>query len=364
MRKCIALLCVLSGALFASAEVTNRAESLMKQTGRIPELPALNCDTVLTVDGYAVRVVKNEGKVTHIGLNLFSGELKNSIGRSLLDYIEEALLAKSQGIRDDYYKKVAVTNGSVTDFRELPADTPCQINTRNSRTMEFEWTSGAKRISVTVPVSYDTGMSGSRSDIENGLIGRVRKSDGKRHSFGPVDTTRLEAYGEELFIYPGAIYQTKGITRNVYFESDENDVISPVWNTAYPLESMANAFLFPAEKYGDIMLNLTVLKHEYGEKETLTVPLNRFLAACEDDGCVAYWGVEKYENGLLKGALFLYNQGRGYDHVFRIECNPAEVIAGGAEIKARGGLFIPTNNVNKLFAPYVKKTEKEKIKYE
>lgn len=54
---------------------------------------------------------------------------------------------------------------------------------------------------------------------------------------------------------------------------------------------------------------------------------------------------------------------QGYDHVFSIECKPEDVIDGNGTIKARASLYIPTNNVDNLFQPYVKKSKNEKINY-
>lgn len=92
--------------------------------------------------------------------------------------------------------------------------------------------------------------------------------------------------------------------------------------------------------------------------------MDRFLAYCEEEGCVPFWGVEKFHNGKLEGALFIYNQDQGYDHVLKIDCIPQEVIEGKGSITARASLFVPTNNVNNLFQPYIKKTDKERIRYD
>ena len=140
--------------------------------------------------------------------------------------------------------------------------------------------------------------------------------------------------------------------------------LKPVWTTAQPLESMANLFLFPSEAYGEKMIELTVLKHEYGTREKLTVPLAGLLAVCESEGCETYWGVETYENGLLCGALFFRNRRGGYDHVLKIECNPTEVIGGTGKLTARASLYVPTNNIHNLMAPIPDKEGKSrKIRY-
>ena len=131
-----------------------------------------------------------------------------------------------------------------------------------------------------------------------------------------------------------------------------------------PMFGVANLFICPSELYGNQKLNVTVLKHKYGEKETFTITVDQLLAYAEKTGCLPFWGMERFEDGRLEGSLFLYNRIQGYDHVFKVVCTPADVIGGAGEIEARASLFVPTNNVQNLYAPYQKKAEDKKIRYE
>lgn len=354
MRTCLPTLLAAGMCLCAGAQNPGFA-------GRIAVPDQAECDTVVDVDGYSVRIIKENGGVGHIGLHLFADEAKLSADGDLLGYLEEAMLARCMDIGDERYAKVVVRAGSPDDFRNITPDTPCSVTTVDSKTMTVEWTVADGEVAVTMPVGYDTAAEGTRSEIENSFIARLGSSTASRPKFGRVDTGGLVPYGEDKYLYPGSKYQSKDVTRNIYFETDS---LNPVWDAEFPLESMANLFIYPADGYADPEVELTILKHEYGEKRTVTLPLSRLLAVCEDEGCMAYWGVENYADGVLTGALFMYNRRKGYDHVFRIECSPAEVIGEGGPIKVRGSLFIPANNVYDLYSPYVRKTDKEKINYD
>ena len=333
----------------------------MNRLGESAIVDTADCDTVVALDGYNVRIVKKDSLVSHAGLYLFADNMKKALGKELLGFIEEALLAKSMKIDDERYDRLSITSGSIGDFRHLSPDSACTVNNNNAKTRTVEWPLAEKLLAVTIPINYDIAAKGTRTDIENALIAKIKAFNGKRNEYGKIDSTLLEEYGEAGFVYTGNTYLNKYITRNVYLNTDS---ISPLWDADYPLESISNLFIMPSDAYGDMPVELTILKHEYGEKESFKVSLNQLLAACEDEGCVAYWGVEKFEDGVLEGALFLYNQPMGYDHTVKVLCRPAEVIAEGAEITARAGLFIPTNNIHELVAPYIKKSDDEKIKYE
>lgn len=326
---------------------------------QLPE--ELEYDTICNVNDYSVRIIKEQGKISRIGLNLFNAEIKKSVDRNLLCFVEEALLAKVINFKSDLYNRLVITNGSLADFKLLSPVSDLSINVLNSKNMTIEWTLNDKHISVTLPCNYDTSYSGTRSDIEDAFIAKLRSFRGNRIPFEPIDTLKLEPYGEDKLIYAGNSYQSKLITRHIYLNSED---LSPVCDTSSPIESIANLFIFPSEISDSIKVELKILKHEYGEKEDVVVPLSRFLAACEDDGCVAYWGTEKYENGVLEGTLFLYNHITGYDHVIKIDCSPEDILINKkGKLQARASLFIPTNNVQDLYSPYIEKPESKRIKY-
>ncbi len=355
--KNIALSCgvaALAWCAFASAS----ALAPITEAGRGEAGVLLECDTVMNVGGYSVHIIREDGEETFAGLNLFSEEMKESFDRDLLGRIETDLYKMALRKPGAEEAVTRIVKGKAADFKAITPQTPCSVNSDNARSLAVAWTVNGKRVEVALPVSYETAGAGNRSETENLLIKKIRESDGKRKAF-KIATDDLEPYGESLYVLPGGSYLSKDVTRNVYPDS----ALNPVWDSAYPRESLANLFIFPSDRYGEVMMEVTVLKHEYGEKEQLTVPVASLLAAMENEGCTPYWGVEKMEDGTLEGALFLFNSRRGYDHVLRIECRPEEVIGGKGTIKGRASLYIPTNNVDNLNAPYIEKSEDEKIKY-
>lgn len=319
-----------------------------------------DCDTIVVYDGYHVHIIKNNGMLIHAGLNLFNDDVKESFGRDILNRLETELLKICLG-KDGEDTSVQVVSGNSMNFKNISPETSCSITESDSRNLSVEWDTERRPVKVTMPLNYQIIKGGSRAEIEEAFISNVKKCE-KRRSEVTFDLETAEPYGDDKYIIPGSSYLDKDITRNAFLTTDS--VINPVWDSEYPLESMANMFICPNDHYGDIELNITVLKHEYGEQEKFLVRLENFLAYCEEEGCIPFWGVERFKDGKLEGALFLYNQGRGYDHVLKIDCNPQEVIEGNSAITARASLFVPTNNVDNLFQPYIKKNDKEKIRYD
>lgn len=323
------------------------------------------CDTLVNVDGYNVHIICEDGLVSQIGLNLFSDDMKNSMDRSLLEFIETALLAKILNEDKGSFENLKIAEGTLSDFKGIDYQSPYTLTAVDSKDWALEWDLGNKKIVLSLPIGYDIIQEGSRGEIENEFIKKLQaKKNTERKSFRNYSHEELKRYGEDLYFLPGDTYISKDINRNTIFEKEDSISFKPVWNISHPVESIGNMMIYPSSIYSNPILDVTILKHEYGETENIEITLNKFIAICENEGCIPFWGVENFDGEKLQGALFLYNPFQGYDHVLKIECKPEEIINGTGKIKGRASLYIPTNNVHNLFSPYVPKTEDEKIKYD
>ena len=323
-------------------------QSLLIALGN-PDLSEMeSCDTTFKHLGYHLRLIMHDSEIEHIGLNLFNDDLKASIDKEMLDFVEATLLAKILDVELTTNSEFIFYNGGIENLQKVSTETPCKINNLNSRFLSFEWElNSAKTLRLDVPVSYQSFYEGNRSEIEDKLISKIKSSKLVRVPNEERSKTQRQPYGEDLYLLPGTTYLNPEINRNIYILSDS--IIQPVWSIDYPAESISNLFLYPSNKYGLKDLEITVLKHEYGEKESFNTDIEKLLAVCEKDGCIPYWGLESYDGNTLLGSLFLYNWKHGYDHVLKIECCPTEIIKGTGTIKARASLFIPTNNIQTLF---------------
>lgn len=360
MKKVLSLVATLSmTVLLCAYNSTEDVPKPVTSTDSNETKVLLDCDTIIIMGGYTFHIIRDNGEEVFSGIKLFHDDMKKAMDKALLERIESDLYKLAIPSKDSKGVLTKIVKGEISDFKSISTDTPCSVSSTNSKYMMAEWDVNGKKLIVEIPISYETAKGSDRSRTENSMINRIKKSDGNRNNLA-IDKDNLESYGEDLFLLPGGTYYSKDITQNTYFDSS----LRPIWNTNHALESITDLFLFPSDIYGDVEVALTILKHEYGEKETITTTVNKMLAEFEKDGCVPFWGVEKLADGKLEGALFLYNQKQGYDHVLKIECNPEDIISGKGYIKARVSLFIPTNNVENLYSPYVKKSKNERIDYE
>lgn len=322
----------------------------------------LDCDTVVIIDGYSVHMIRANGDYIHTGLNLFSDEIKKSMDSELLERIESDLFKLAKKGADRSEIMTTILKGNISDFKSMTPNTDCAVSSYKAKKITVEWTTDdKKKVLVSIPVSYDTAKKGSRSEIEQKFIASLRSCTQDERKVFDINEENLQPYGEDKYLFPGESYLKDGIiTRNVYLEAEN---LKPIWNAETPIESVANLFLIPSDIYPNIDVDLTVQLHEYGKKEVLSIPLRSLLSVCEKDGCKTYWGMNSYENDTIEGALFFLNKTQGYNHVIRVELCANELFGGKGVIKSCASLYIPVNNVDNLFAPDIKRSDKKTIQY-
>ena len=360
LRKLFAAVCFL---ICLSVYADRQADLLkMKDVLRQEGLAHLNDgETLVAYKGYPVRIMCLEDSITHIGLNLFNQDLKQIVDEDLLGYIERDLLLQVMNVRPYYDSIIEFKIGNISDIKSVDINTDCYISNLDSNLLAVEWNLGkGKRILLYVPYNYEVFHEGTREEIEKDFIAKLKNGNLQRNVSADINPEFLQPYGETDYILPGPYYINEQITRNMYLTSTAD--LYPVWDKDKPIESISNLFICNAGN-ADIMVDLTVFKHEYGQKEQIVTSIGNLIALAELEGCIPFWGLEDMNDGTMSGSLFLYNPKQGYDHVLKIDCIPEEIIDGQGRLAAKAYLYIPSNNISSLDQPYRIKTEDEKIKY-
>ena len=320
-----------------------------------------NTDTVVTFKGYPIRIIQENDSILHAGLNLFSSEVKEMIDEELLGFIERDLLLQVISSPGESQSFVEFKIGNLTDMKRIDCSTPFNISNMEGNLLSVEWRpQEGKTVLVYAPISYEILRGMTRGEVEQDFISRLKKSNLRRNVSTEFDPSALQRYGDREYFLPGSHYINENITGNIYLYSD--GAPSLIWDVEHPSESISNLFISSVGKE-DSELDLTVIKHEYGEKEEIKTTVENFMAVAANEGCIPFWGIESLNDGKLTGSLFLYNEREGYDHVLKIECLPEEIIEGRGSISANAYLYIPSNNVRTINEPYRIKSEDEKIRY-
>ena len=333
-------------ALSASAKTSFRTEELQ----RLAQVLAL--DTEILQEGYSypeakglrLTVHQTGQTIDHIGLCLFSEEMRQMGKSPVFDFLERYFLqlkfppqAKSSQnmIRDDQFKFL---KGSLETVETLLPTDGFSFNYDKHQYLVTWNRKDTTILSVSFPVEYELISGENKIEAEDNLLSDIR-------------TTKVVVPTEKPVVKKEH-YLSKDFTNRLYLSKGEL-----VLNNRHPLESAANMML-SLQTEGNFLINITQLS--YGFKKTVfEVPLKQWIAFCLNQGCELYFGVENLsDNSQVDGVVIAVNTAENYNHVltFRI---PSEVIeAKSGTIEASLYPYVPTHNVLNLFAAYKKSNPK------
>lgn len=289
-----------------------------------------------------VRRVDSSGEVQHIGLPLFSNEVRQSFPSPTYDFLERHLLElniynNNEMLRLAYSNSVTFTTG---DYRvALTLDTLCSFSNEVVDYYRYRstWSRGED---VLLQMVYDMNwqmMSGcSIGELEEGFVRRL-----SHHSFTPLPP--LQGNGKSII--------TPVINNRLFF--DEKDGVGERHYLFTPKQlsrSVCNLMLADDLGLDDIDIKLTIDRYNY-KTDTLTLPLSLLLNYCRSsqEGCMPYFGLKSSNIELTKGVLMLSHKDKGYMHIISVEV-PTSVIANKrGTIEGKAILYIPLHNVKKEY---------------
>ena len=323
-----------------------------KSTFRTAELERLAKELALDIealpDGYShpiandirLTVHQSEQTIDHIGLYLFSEELR-SMGKSpIFDFLERYFLqlkypprtkSMSNMIRDDQFKFLTGTFKSVDNI-QLTDGFSFNYDNHN---YQASWNrKDSTLLSVSFPVEYELISGENKIEAEDNLPSDIRSTK------VIVPTGRPVIKKDH--------YLSKEFTNRLYISKGEL-----VLSGRHPMESAANMML-SLQTGGDFNISITQLS--YGFKKTVfEVPLKQWIAFCQNHGCELYFGVENLtDKNEVECVVVAVNTSENYNHVLtaKISSDVLEPMRG--TIEAQLYPYVPTHNVLNMFATFRK----------
>ncbi len=296
-----------------------------------------------TASDIRLTVHKEDKTIDHIGLCLFSDELR-SVGKSpIFDFLERYFLqlkfppkskTLSNMIRDDQFRFIM---GTLENVNSLEPSDVFSYSYDNHR-YEASWSrNGTTQLAVSFPVEYELISGENKIEAEDNLQADIRRSVISQES------TRQEKVNT---------YISKAFSNRLYYIKGEL-----VSDARHPVETAANMML-NQNTDGDYAIHITQLCYGFRKTE-FDVPLRQWIAFCQNHGCELYFGLENTDlEGQTNCVVMAVNTAENYNHVLTVSI-PHEVIeAKTGIVEARLYPYVPTHNVLNLFAAYRKSNPK------
>lgn len=296
-----------------------------------------------TANGLHLTIHVKEQKVDHIGLQLFSDELRKAGHSPIFDFLERYFLqlkyppvvkTASNMIRDDQFRFLTGTMATIDQIRKTDNFAFNNDNYRYTAT----WSRGGNSLlSVSFPVEYELISGENKIEAEENLLSDIKKAT---ITGSKDEKSRNDNYIDKCF------------SNRLYYQKGQLIVSSQ-----HPAETAANMMLSTNTK-GQYSLNVTQISYGF-QKKVFQVPLRQWISFCQSNGCQLFFGVEKIDSkGEVNAVVLAVNQAENYNHVLTV-CIPADVInSRHGVIDARLYPYVPTHNVMNMFASFRKSNPK------
>lgn len=345
MKRLLFLTLILVFSLSAKAQTAYRTAELQ----RLAKVLAI--DGTVFHEGFndvvagqrKVVVGVSNNTVNHIGLHLFSDEMRQSVHTPVLQFLERYFLqlnypprptSANNMIHDDQFRFLTGNLQTVDDL--LPTDA-FSFN-YDKRLYTVSWKrNGQPILEVCFPVEYELISGENKIEAENNLMADIQQTV----VTGEAPRTALNQYylNDQ---FSSRLYEQKGTL---------------VFSERHPAESVANMLLSQQTK-GAFVLQMTQVSYGF-QKTTFSVPLRQWIAFCQNNGCQLYVGIEDIkDSGEISAVVLAVNEAENYNHVLTVTVPPEAIREKTGTIEARIWPYVPTHNVQNLFDTYRKSNPK------
>lgn len=333
--------------LTATAQMAFRTSELQRLTTtlRIDVGKLHDGYNYLSVDNTPLTVHLQNNVLDHIGLSLFSEEMRQMSQTSVFDFLERYFLqlkyppskkTAAEMVRDD---EVRFERGSVQTISQLLPTDNFEYHCDGHRYVASWSRNDSPLLVVSFPVEYQLMSGEDKIDAEN-------------HILNDIMQTTIVHTPDNMETLQNDHYIVESCTNRIYFVGKRL-----VASDRYPAETVANMML-STEMKGSVKMRLTQL--EYGfSKSTVEVDLKQWITFCRNTHCQLFFGVDNIaDDGTIDAVVIAVNREENYNHVLTVSV-PASVIATQqGTVEARLYSYVPTQNIRNLFGAYQKSNPK------
>lgn len=254
-----------------------------------------------------------DGTIEHIGIPLFSTEMRTLLPSPIYDYLEYALLDHKYHINENtlQQQKIRFRNGSWGDLEKITPADDCTIDNQDDKWYIVRWSFQAQEIlSVAIPIDYELLSNSSRKEME-------------------------QNFSRDLKCYKSVSPQETSSTHEL--------------NTSSPKETLSAILMTSDHASVKATLNIELLYAGF-RKESVSVTLSQWMEFCKSEGCTPYYIYEGATDDQASAILLMYNRSEGYAHLLYLHAAISQLDAKEQDYQGKVYMFIPTNNIEDLFA--------------
>lgn len=361
----ISLALSLGAGGFTCHALDYRSDLLEEMTGLLPlQISARDTLVTLVRAGREVSVRVAGGCVEHAGYRIFTPAQRESVGRSIADFVERYWLSldlplrrgksPAQQMKEDRFTFRTGSPSSVDAIMRDP-DLPFGC-TLGPKQVSMEWGDpGHPVCAVVFPVDHELILGRRMLENDRRLPGEINAATFVADCTAPLGS-RKETESETLPVIRterGGVYLDCELKHERYYVKSSGATSEvPVFDIDHPVESVMNLFTgCDIPQAATIGLDIRHKTFGLGEQPIQTT-VGKFVAYSISSGCVPYVGIislDKEEAGSADILVIMRNARLGYNHVLRVSLPLACMADGRGTATARLNAFVPSSNILNLF---------------
>lgn len=302
----------------------------------------------------------SQGVITHIGIKLFDRAIIAKHPSLLYFFVERYLLElllmpnnqdimtklkmERVKIMSQIHPMLAVKEGIRKVCAEFSSHLSFSIICRNNRYIFSCMDKNRVLLEMDFPVRYELISGNTKLEAEQSFYPNLLMY--KETEYTPLNETELFVYKDSLYCFNEDYYLTEDIISTSYYNKVENTIV-PVFSPDILAESVYNLF----NSGYDWGVKADVTQNMYGGKNlNYNIPLSKLILFLNQQNCLIYTGIQKYDKSVITGSVLAVNMEFGYQHLIMFSF-PHDLIRHPDEhqVKIKMYCYIPIHNISSLF---------------
>jgi len=310
------------------------------------------------------------GKISHLGVSVFSELIKKSVGKPVCDFQERLFLevflqsdeTKARKLLDEY--KVKWTDGqygSKSLFKSLEyslsyasKEATRYVLTKDSLTWVSSWSDSTRFFNLCFLSNYDLILGMDKKEAETWFAEQLHDFHCESSAVSPliVETEELAQLNRSVYVKRDKNLFTQYMNSNLYFS---RDTVTYAFHLLYdyklPEETIANLFNHPDRQAEG--LNLHIKQMVYGgESQPIIMKLSEFQCFMGND-YETFVGIEKCTTDTAEFSVIYKSKFYNCWHLLYVQTSPQILFDKSDALKATLYTFIPNHNIKNLYKEFI-----------
>jgi hypothetical protein len=365
--------------LFANRNDENIVFSLKKLEEIASQLPdkylvdrdtIMFCPEICESKSFVIQFnAKNQ--VSHLGISMFSKEIKKIINEPVCTFVERFLLELTLADNNseinsmlDHYGILLQRNGKKLEDSKINSmnailneiqDPVSFTLTKDDKSYTAAWEYGQQNLfAIQFPINRELIIGTNKIEADNVLFDQLQDNNCNNLStlsnYMP-DDTRLISIDGSLFVCKGDSFLLGAINENKYYKKTDKGY-ELLFDDAYPNESLSNLFFGNFENNN---LKIHVTHSMYGNfNPDFEMKLNDFICFFKNDFKI-YAGSYEKEPGVINSTIIFQNKLYNYINLLIISTKKENIFNRNGVLSASFRSNIPQHNINSLINDIINK---------